>query len=261
MIYDCFLFFKELDILELRLRLLYDSVDKFVICESDRTFSGQTKEWIFEKNLDRFADFRDKIIYNKITNAIDPNPWVNEAIQRSSCLPQVELKADDLIISSDVDEIPNPDLLKNTSWVEDQKLYVFLQLMYYYNLHTRYEDRPNGFWTGSRIVRYATIEKNNFTLSDLRHMSNRLQVVEVPNGGWHYSYFGGAESIKNKIEAFSHQEFNSDLYKNSIGDNVDAKRDLFFRDNVKLTRTPITEDFHPKYVVENADSDLIKKFI
>ena len=66
MIYDCFPFFNELDVLEIRLNVLYDIVDYFVITEADKTHTGRHKEYIFEQNKDRFAKFLDKIIYIKV---------------------------------------------------------------------------------------------------------------------------------------------------------------------------------------------------
>ena len=67
-IYDCFNFFNELDILEMRLNILYDYVDYFVIVESSVTHTGLEKEYIFEKNKERFSKFVDKIILFKVEN-------------------------------------------------------------------------------------------------------------------------------------------------------------------------------------------------
>ena len=66
MIYDCFTFFNELDILEIRLNTLYDTVDYFVIAEANKTHTGKEKDYVFEKNQARFSNFLDKIIYIKV---------------------------------------------------------------------------------------------------------------------------------------------------------------------------------------------------
>lgn len=65
MIYDCFPFFNELDVLEIRLNVLYDTVDYFVITEADKTHTGRHKEYIFEQNKDRFANFWTKLFISK----------------------------------------------------------------------------------------------------------------------------------------------------------------------------------------------------
>ena len=74
-IYDCFNFFNELDILELRLNTLYDHVDFFVIVESDVTHSGESKKFFYEENIERFSKFSDKILNYKILNT--PSDFIN----------------------------------------------------------------------------------------------------------------------------------------------------------------------------------------
>jgi len=105
MIYDCFMFFNELDLLEVRLNELNDVVDKFIISECTRTFSNQPKELIFQKNIDRFKDFLHKIEYMVIDEKDLPYfdaAWTYENYQRdimaralANCSPE------DIIIISD----------------------------------------------------------------------------------------------------------------------------------------------------------------
>lgn len=95
MIYDCFPFFNELDILEIRLNTLYDTVDYFVITEANKTHTGKEKEYIFEKNRERFAKFLDKVIYIKVEDfpdlesskkSSDGNKWLYENYQRDAIM-------------------------------------------------------------------------------------------------------------------------------------------------------------------------------
>ena len=122
MVFDCFTFFNELDLLEFRLKLLSNVVDKFVICESNLTFSGNTKPYNFQDNRERFKDWEDKIIYlpieqdkegmtfEKVTRYSPNNgPFLLEYEQRNSLLYATELmKDDDLVLMGDLDEIPDP---------------------------------------------------------------------------------------------------------------------------------------------------------
>ena len=118
MIYDCFTFFNELDILELRLNILYKYVDKFVIVEGNKTHTGKDKDFIFEQNKNRFEKFLDKIIYIKVEDfpslensqtSEDGNKWLYENYQRDAIMRGLtECKDDDIIITSDCDEIINP---------------------------------------------------------------------------------------------------------------------------------------------------------
>ena len=82
-IYDCFTFFNELDILDIRLQELYDTVDHFVLVEANQSHSGKPKEYIFENNKDRFEKYLDKIIHIKIDDFPDTkDSWVREKFQR-----------------------------------------------------------------------------------------------------------------------------------------------------------------------------------
>ena len=108
-IIDSFLFFNEIDLLEIRFNILYDYVDYFIITESDTTFSGNKKELFFLKNESKFDKFKDKIIYNpiKIPDNISVT-WDREIYQRNSPIEKIKEISDnnDLIITSDLDEIP-----------------------------------------------------------------------------------------------------------------------------------------------------------
>ena len=119
MIIDCFPFFNELDILEIRLNILNDFVDKFILVEASNTQSKLDKPFYFEENKKRFDKFLDKIIHIKVTDYPDQNGWEMENYQRNCILKglnNIELSTDDIIGISDVDEIWSPncmDLVKS----------------------------------------------------------------------------------------------------------------------------------------------------
>jgi hypothetical protein len=126
-VYDCFTFFNELDLLEFRLKLLYNAVDYFVIAESNLTHAGKPKPYYFEEAKARFSNWADKIIYLPVlqtTKGLDFDAaittytptsaaWQLENGQRMA-LQQInaQLKDDDQVILSDLDEIPNPAVFK-----------------------------------------------------------------------------------------------------------------------------------------------------
>lgn len=259
MIYDCVAFFKEFDLLELRLNMLNHVVDKFVICESDTTFSGKPKPLYFAENQSRYSKFKDKIIYKTVDlkrgeSLNDSEIWNNEFSHRKRMLPTV-FEDDDVIITSDLDEIPDPDLLTNTEWVQHNTVYHLNQKFYYYNLRSRL----TVDCLCSRMCRGSVLKK--FNAQEIRFYKTNCQNVQLENAGWHYSYFGDSQFIRDKIEAFSHSEYNYPVYKDNISENVSKMRDIFSRDGVFLREVPIDLANHPKYVVENINSELIQKFI
>jgi len=113
-VFDCFTFFNELDVLELRLRELNDLVDRFVLVEGDQTFTGKPKPLIFDQNKDRFERFLPKIAHVKFVDfPVEPvSPWTRETLSRQAImLGLFEAEPNDLVLISDVDEIPKPATL------------------------------------------------------------------------------------------------------------------------------------------------------
>ena len=115
---DTFIFYNELDLLLYRLSTLYDVIDHFVIVESTLTFTGKQKPLYYQENISKFERFSDKIIYilvddlieEKNINIKNKDQWRNEYHQRNSIdkgISLLNLNNDDLIIISDVDEIPD----------------------------------------------------------------------------------------------------------------------------------------------------------
>ena len=131
-IYDCFSYLDEDLLLNLRLNILNRFVDYFVIVESNKTWQNNHKNHNFD--ILKFEKFKEKIIYIKVTDMPEgDNPYLRENFQRN-CISRGIEKADDddLIIISDLDEIPNPNKLKE--FRRSMKYAVFRQMHFYYKI-------------------------------------------------------------------------------------------------------------------------------
>ena len=276
-IYDSFIFFNEIDTLNLRLNILDPVVDYFILCEADTTHSGQPKPFYFEENKAQFEKFLPKIIHLKITDM--PTQFTNLPIKEGDvtfdeqCLNtiysfihnttafnrgtelyfgrdffqkectrrgMINCQDDDIILSSDVDEIPNPEILKNaaTLFSNTDSIYSFKQRSYYYYLNVLQSDD----WLGTRMGTYGRLK--NYSFNELRRETNTV----IEYGGWHFSFQGGAERVKHKINSYSHQDLNTDDIRNSIETKIENNVDPFGRS--VLQQVPIDDSF-PKYLREN----------
>lgn len=192
-IFDCFKFFNELELLDLRLHTLDNLVDYFVLVEANKTHTGKSKEFIFEQHVDDFKDYLDRIIYVKVEDLPDysrDDIWKAENFQRN-CISRglYDAKEGDKIIISDIDEIPNPDTIKSV--LNAAKPVTMYQYLFYYYVNCI----QNSLWFGSIIATYGQYESPQ----SLRNLA-RTEYNPVKPGGWHYSFMGGAERIKQKVE-------------------------------------------------------------
>jgi beta-1,4-mannosyl-glycoprotein beta-1,4-N-acetylglucosaminyltransferase len=236
-IIDCFIFYNELDLLIYRFNLLNNIVDYFIIVESTHSFIGKKKNLVFNENKHLFEKFTNKIIHiivddfpYKYHNVnIDSNDvWNNEFFQRNAISRGInyikDLSQSDLIIISDLDEIPDPytlDKIKKGSIIVDiNKLEMDL---YYYNLNTRFKSK----WMLCKIISYKKYNELNISCNEIRN----TDCSNISNGGWHLSYFGDKYFIQNKIKNFSHQELNIDEYTDleKIEERIQNSKDAFDR--------------------------------
>ena len=254
-IIDSFIFYNELDLLKYRLSILNDYVDFFILVESKHTFSGDLKPLYYLENKELFEKYNEKIIHIVIDLPyqkpdIDYNlrqQWHNEWFQRNSIKNGLEkiydnLLDEDIIIISDVDEIINPNILinlKNNNLNFDKNTLNLLVLdMYYYNLNTLI-GKDN--WNKVKLLTFETYKKINMTCDNMRMMNHGIPIIF--NGGWHLSYFGDVEFIKNKLKHFSHQEYNNVKYVNNdfIIENIKNKKSLFDQ-NHDFEYIPVSEN-------------------
>ena len=260
-IYDCFQFFNEENVLDLRFNILDEFVDFFVLVESTTDHQGNEKKLNFD--IKKFKKFEKKIIYIVVEDTLDSvkkahigqNSLV-ERHQRNSILKGLKNCDDnDLIIISDVDEIP--DLNKLNLFDKKNRYAVFLQKKFDYKLNLLNE--TEGDWYGSKICLKKNLKSPQW-LRDLKFKKypfwriDRIRDLQViKDGGWHFSYLQSTENILKKISSFSHGEHNKPEFANtrSIEENIKMQKNIF---GLKFSYKKINIDHtFPKYIIKNKD--------
>lgn len=239
MIIDASMFFNEVDILELRLSELDSIVDKFVIVESLETFgSTRRKESVFEANRSRFAKFEHKIHYVLLPE-LSPvftdsaSGWQREKFQRDSLMGGIvacSTSPEDVIIVSDVDEIPRASVVLETIPKLSQGIHRFNLDFFYYNVNCRVGEWPWGTTLGT-VAQYQHVGGVHQARSNNYHDSNRV----IPDAGWHFSYFGSVADRRNKVASFSHASDDFCQAFLARGDD-EAKKDIANRQDIYRTR-------------------------
>ncbi len=259
-IFDCFQYFNEEHIVDLRFNILNEFVDSFVIVESTVNHQGNPKKLHFDIN--KYKKFKSKIIYIVVDDTPEKikKPHIGgeslvEQHQRNSIGKGLkDCHDNDLIILSDVDEIPD---LKKLKLFDGSRYAVFSQKMFMYKLNLLNLNENN--WHGSKIclkknfksaqwLRDLKFKKYPFWRIDKR---KNLQIIE--NGGWHFSFLQNPESISKKIKGYAHGEFNKDhlTKEDNIRLKIEKGEDIFER-GYRIKKIQIDSTF-PKYIVENKD--------
>jgi len=269
MIFDCFLFFNELDLLKIRLHTLNPIVDYFVLTESTVTFSGDPKPLYYSENRKLFSEFEHKIIYNLVTDtptgggvtAFDRDGFQKAARSRglANCNPE------DIIIYSDLDEIPNPVAIKKIiPCFNRDVVYQFAQRQFYFYLNNEevsgnllsyageYEGVKEKKWLGSYMFSFGLLGQRNS--HDLRVDKSESGSVRVDQGGWHFTYMGGdakkvVDRVAHKIRSAAHQEFNNAKILSKLEKRIKSGKDIFGR-KAKFKLVDLDNTF-PRYLLEN----------
>jgi beta-1,4-mannosyl-glycoprotein beta-1,4-N-acetylglucosaminyltransferase len=221
-VYDCFMFFNELDLLEIRFHELSEVVDYFVLYESLVTHQGEPKPLFFAENRDRYSEFLPKIIY--LTDAMKielsdiphrrqgvsrsrygrTEGWLRENYSREQLVRGLQALADDdIIIISDMDEIPSGSIVN--SFMEGKAENGFLRAS-----HKAYFYYVNWFypvaWGGSVILSGRTF-REGWESSPNRVRKGYRRGPRI-SSGWHFSSLGGIDAFKYKVNSFAHTEYN-----------------------------------------------------
>ena len=285
-IYDCFMYFDEDIVLDVRLNFLNEFVDQFVIIESEYNHRGEKRVPLFK--IDKFKKYKDKIKYILI-NDIPPgieiinkededvyrksifNASKRENFQRNQILKGlIEANEEDWIIISDLDEIPNLSKinLKNTK----DKLIFFNQHMMYYKFNLKLNDY---IWVGSKACKMKNLQSPQW-IRDIKNknygwwridifFSNRKynNILFVEEGGWHFSYLKNPKGIEKKLKSYLHH---IDYDLNPVGVEgiekmINSKRTIY---NIKADQkenkfdginklSKIDINLLPSYILENKD--------
>ena len=253
-IFDCFMYFDEEMVLDIRLNILDAFVDHFVIVESKYNHKGEKRKLLFNK--EKFSKFENKIIYliydeipSKVTSIkfndsektkdtkYIMNALYRENEQRNYIINGLtKASDDDIVFVSDVDEIPKIDNINFDKL--NNKIMLFKQDMFYYKFNL---SLPNFKWTGSKACR----KKNLISPQWLRNIKDRkypffrldtffsnkkyINVEIVKDGGWHFSNIKTAKEIKHKLRSYlHHKEFDDvPLSVQEIDKLVQSKRAIY----------------------------------
>lgn len=269
MVIDCIPFFNELDILKLRLHILDPLVDRFVIEEATHTFSGLPKELCFEKNRGMFEEFLPKITYL----VVDNSPEEISTHERDKFQKNVLAKAltdasdEDVLILSDVDEIPNPAVLQElVKRFDPDKIYHLAQRNFYCYLNMEevsgnllsitgeFPGVERRMWLGTKVFAKKNIPESG--IIDLREISPEdPRSVRVADGGWHFGYMGSchetdvSKRVGTKVVAAAHQEYNTEDVLAEVKDRLILGEDIFGRNAV--FQWAVVDESYPQYLLEH----------
>ena len=250
-IFDCVIYFDEDLMLDLRLNILNQDVEKFIIVEAAFDHQGNPKEKNFK--ISNFKKFESKIKYFFIESFPEGlSSWERENYQRNyiaQCLNG--LSDEDLVIISDIDEIPN---LKTINQFDENKYSVFEQKMFYYKFNLLNINQP--LWHGSKLCKKKHLKSPQW-LRNLKSKQypfwrfGKKNINIIQNGGWHFSFIRKPNQIIKKIESYAHSEFNKNKFKDEkrIIEKINNGDDIFDRD-IKYSKVNVDDSF-PEYILKN----------
>ncbi len=287
-VFDVFLFGYELDLLEIRLNLLDPYVDYFIFSESKWAFSGIDKGLNYKNNKERFKKFEHKIIYTEIPDPTDSQlkeicqkynldgypTYQRDVYQKDSIKSVLEIycEDDDIIMWSDLDEIPNPEVLKELdSFYDSNNVYNFAQdnyqaaLNWFETTGTILSQTPDfeygsekPRWIGTKMCSFSTLKK--YTLTEMRKPLTQENNLRIYPGGWHWSSVGSTqegtmeERIMMKMKTSAHREVfdNPELIK-IISQKISEDKSPIGQENASYCTIKFDEDNYPEYLIKNKE--------
>ena len=222
-IIDCFMFWNEIELLFIRLDILYDYVDKFIICEAKVSHSGKIikDEYNFIKNRYLYEKYLDKIIFIPLPEStFSGKPdlganfnimWPNENFQRKSLFSEIKKFSDETLVAiSDVDEIWDPKNLTIVKEnVKEHGVCGNIQRLFYYYLNCIKEQE----WKGTYFI-----NRKNLTFEKIQTLRNDRWILPAyVRGGWHFSWMGGVDKIKEKFNCIAEHDI---ISKYSSEENI-----------------------------------------
>jgi len=248
-------------VLDIRLNTLHECVDKFIIAEATLDHAGNEKKLNFDiKNYQKFKDKINYIIVNDMPKNVEyiKKNWhpahARDQFQRNALERGYQnFNDDDLIMISDIDEIPNPK--KITEFNIKNKYACFIQKNFQSKINQLNITEKN--WAGTKICQKKFLKSPQW-LRNIKIKKRKFWAfykVKEPqiilDGGWHFSYLKKSELIQKKIKSFAHQEFNQKKFTDikEIERRIKSGMDIFER-NYKYEKVELNEQF-PNYILEN----------
>jgi len=259
-IIDTIMFHNEFDILDLRLSIMGDYVDKIVIIECDKTHSGFYKGFNFEKQLDRYSRWMHKIEYVKVTNQpTNQSAMDNEGWQREHAVHGwKDVEDDDVILISDCDEIMRPaalDFIKNTNY----NWYGLYMPAFYFKFNYL-DTKPNWHYkVWGKAYRGIKVSPTKMRYMGPNEIPGTTS-IKLHHAGWHFGWLGNNDFVKYKLQSSAHTEINTPDTLNNI--NIDKHiaegRDHFRPENVTWTGVNL-DSYFPDEILNNREK--YKEFI
>ena len=229
MIIDCFPYFNEKELLELRYNVLKDHVDYFFIADANHTHKGEPKEFTCVETMKELGIPSDQmqVFHVEVPNAQQvQDPWIRERAQRDALsVPLQMMPPDTIFISSDCDEITNPaaiPAIRKACEEEYVKVKRLSMSMFYGRADTQLVDpEGNPFNWVSPVVDTVKGLKEFGTLSELRAAQDNFVIGNL-DSGWHFSWMGDNDKQLEKLKSFAHQEFNIPQVQEMV-ENFEAK--------------------------------------
>jgi len=285
-IYDCFMYYDEDLIIDLRFNILNKYITEFIIVESKFTHSGEKRELLFDIN--KYSMFKKKInyivlenepenletIYDKDTPDKKNSKYIMNALKRENFQRNAitkglkEINPDDLILISDVDEIPDLSNL-NLNNINDE-IILFKQNFYYYKFNLKLENLP---WLGTKACKYKILKSPQWlrNIKDKKYPFWRLDVLFsdkkysnikfIENGGWHFSNMKSPADIEKKMKTYlHHREYDiNPLGEEKIKQIIKSKKSIYnLRADMKSEKFDGTQNLKPtdgnelpNYIKEN----------
>ena len=255
------MYFDEDLVLDLRLNILNDYVDKFVIAEATKDHTGKEKKLNF--NIKNFLKFKDKIIYIVVEDLPMniktfkknwPVHHVRDQHQRNALSRGYkDCNDDDLVMISDIDEIPDPNKIKEFELKNRYACFIQKNFQSKINLL----NISDKYWMGTKIIQKKYLKSPQW-LRNIKTSKPAFWKFYKPkqpqliyNGGWHFSFLKTPDGISKKIQSYSHSEYNKPEFtdETKIAERIKNKTDIFER-NFKYEKIELDNTF-PKYVLEN----------
>jgi beta-1,4-mannosyl-glycoprotein beta-1,4-N-acetylglucosaminyltransferase len=268
-LFDCFTFFDELEVLELRLAELDGIVDRFVLVEGALTFSGRPKPLVFMENKERFRPWLDKIEHVVLGASDYPqnadSAWAREHFSRRAMLRGLaDAAPEDFVLVSDVDEIPRPEVLSQVLAAPDaaRRFTVFESTCYIYYFNLKAAGRTPSLVQAPRLLQRRYCRDPQAVRAFKPRVSKRhnlgwvepyvlgmrawwdfgypLQVRIEPSSSWHFTYNGSPERLRAKILAYSHTEkATPDIVDTDTIEKAVASRTYIFNAAERFEEVPL----------------------